>query len=115
MYHQDFLKWKDLKSEAKLKKQEKRIDLSDIVQIKATRGNFFLQSKSSLTGEFEKLDFLYKKAMKKSGILSQSVPYHTEPRGFPKIKKDAILKNLRDIMPENRKSFWINLPETNDD
>ncbi|KAG5862079.1 hypothetical protein JTB14_024279 [Gonioctena quinquepunctata] len=84
-------------------------------RIKATRGNLFLQSKSSLKGEFEKLDFLYKKAMKKSGILSQSVPYRTEHRGFPKIKKDAILKNLSDIMPENQKSFWINLPETNDD
>ncbi|KAG5877194.1 hypothetical protein JTB14_024199 [Gonioctena quinquepunctata] len=109
MSHQDFFNWKDLKSEEKLKKQEKRIYLSDIVQIKATRGHFFLQSKSSLTGEFEILDFLYKKAVKKSGILSQSVPYRTEPRGFPKIK------SLSDIMPESRKSFWINLPETNDD
>ncbi|KAG5874401.1 hypothetical protein JTB14_016768 [Gonioctena quinquepunctata] len=115
MSHQDFFKWKDLKSEAKLKKQKKRIYLSDIVQIKATRGHFFLQSKSSFTGEFEKLDVLYRKAMKRSGILSQSVPYRTEPRGFPKMKKDAILKNLSDIMPENRKSFWINLAETNDD
>lgn len=114
MSHQDFYKWKDLKSEAKLKKQEKRIYLCDIVQIKATRGNFFLYYKSSLTDDFNKLDFLCKKAMRKGGILSQSVPHRTEPRGFPKTKKDAILKNLSGIMPENRLSFWMNLPETND-
>ena len=36
----------------------------------------------------------------------------TQPRGFPKDKKDAILKSLGGIMPENRRNFWINLPET---
>ncbi|XP_030746373.1 uncharacterized protein LOC115891019 [Sitophilus oryzae] len=113
MSHHDFYQWKDLKSEAKMKQQKKRIYLSDIVQIKATRGSFFLHYKSSLNNEFEKLDFLYKKAMTKGGIFSQFVPLRrTAPRGFPKTKKDAIIKNLGNIMPENRKEFWINLPET---
>lgn len=36
--------------------------------------------------------------------------HHTSPCGFPHKKKMNILKSLGDILPENRKQFWKDLP-----
>lgn len=52
------------------------------------------------------MNFLQKKAMK--GI---SVPKsHSALVGFPQEKKSKLLQTLGDILPENRKQFWRDLP-----
>lgn len=91
MRYQDFFKWKDFKSQAKLNKNPEKVYLANIVQIKATRGKMFLEFKTAYEKEtFEKLDFLCKKAIKKTGVLSQIVPPLDKPRGFPKEKKKQL-------------------------
>ncbi|KAK5641934.1 hypothetical protein RI129_010481 [Pyrocoelia pectoralis] len=49
MSYVDFYKWKDLKSQAKLNKDPNRPYISDIVEIKATRGKFLLEYKTIYT------------------------------------------------------------------
>ncbi|KAK4873128.1 hypothetical protein RN001_015157 [Aquatica leii] len=114
MEHNDFYKWKNLTSQQKLKQSSNnnRPYLSDIVQIMAERGKFTLQYKNHFNEESTKtLDFLMKKAMKKKEIL-RSVNCLERPHGFPKEKKESILKQLDNLLPENRKLFWKNLPTT---
>lgn len=116
MTYNDFYLWQDFKSQAKVKQNLNFSRLSDIVQIKATRGKYILQYKTSLTDEegFKNLDFLCKKAMKKSGPLLAPVASCPKPCGFSKSKKEKLLKALDGIIPENRKQFWVNLPESDD-
>ncbi|KAG5870187.1 hypothetical protein JTB14_032479 [Gonioctena quinquepunctata] len=49
MTHKDFYLWKDFKSQTKLNKDLNHPRLSNIVQIKASRGNYIVQYKTSLT------------------------------------------------------------------
>lgn len=115
MNYTDFYLWKDLKSQQKLKQDRNRPLLSNIRQLKATRGYFVLKYKNSFRPDedFKTLDFLCKKVMKKSVLLSP-VSSLSNPSGFPKSKKDALLNLLGDIIPESRKNFWKNLPECDD-
>lgn len=103
-------------SHAKLKRNLNFSRLSDFVQIKATQGQYILQYKTSLTDEegFKNLDFLCKKAMKKSEPLLAPVASCPKPCGFSKSKQEKLLKALDRIIPENRKHFWVNLPECDD-
>lgn len=116
MTHNDFYLWKDLKSQQKLNQDLNHPRLSNIVQIKASRGKYVIQYKTLLTDEedFKNLDFLCKKAMKKSGPLLAPVTSYPKPCGFSKSKKDKLIKALDGIIPENRKHFWENLPESDD-
>ncbi|KAG5877833.1 hypothetical protein JTB14_018069 [Gonioctena quinquepunctata] len=116
MTHKDFYLWKDFKSQTKLNKDLNHPRLSNIVQIKASRGNYIVQYKTSLTEDedFKNLDFLCKKAMKKSGPLLAPVTSCAKPCGFSQSKKTKLLKSLDGIIPENRKKFWVNLPECDD-
>lgn len=116
MTHNDFYLWKDFKSQAKLNQDLNHPRLSNIVQIKASRGKYILQYKTSLTDDedFKNLDFLCKKAMIKKGLLLAPVASCSEPCGFPSSKKEKLLKALDGIIPENRKHFWVNLPESGD-
>ncbi|KAG5867513.1 hypothetical protein JTB14_036576 [Gonioctena quinquepunctata] len=116
MTHKDFYLWKDFKSQTKLNKDLNHPRLSNIVQIKASRGNYIVQYKTSLTEDedFKNLDFLCKKAMKKSGPLLAPVTSCAKPCGFSQSKKTKLLKALDGIIPANRKNFWVNLPECDD-
>lgn len=39
--------------------------------------------------------------------------HKNEPCGIPITKKTDILEQLKQVLPENRKPFWKNLPSTN--
>lgn len=112
MSYKDFYFWNDLKSQAKVKQDINRPLLAPIKQLKATRGCFVLKYRNSFDSneEFKTLDFLCKKATKKSGLVTPLTSL-TQACGFPKSKKDALNILLNDIIPENRKDFWKNLPE----
>lgn len=57
--------------------------MKDIVRIKSERGKFILNFKTKLTDtEYQELDFLYKKNMKKDGI----------PIALPKIKPCGVAR-----------------------
>lgn len=111
----DFYLWKDLGSRQKVKQDIKRPLLANIKQLNASHGSFVLKYKNSFdpNEEFKTLDFLCKKAMKKSGLV---IPLTclSVPRGFPKTKKNDLLKVLNGIIPESRQIFWENLPECED-
>lgn len=87
MYFTDFYAWKDLIFQQKVK----RPLLANIKQLKAHRGSFSLKYKNSFDSneEFKTLDFLCKKAMKKSGLFIPACI--SGPRGFPKSKKDDLV------------------------
>ncbi|XP_072162574.1 uncharacterized protein [Bemisia tabaci] len=109
MQHQEFFNWVDYASQAKLKNAAVRVYLKDIVYLKAVRGDFQLYYKSSYDGDFKTLDFLKKIAAKTDGM---PVPSHlSRPRGFPSAKKEKILSELKGIIPDNRKKFWLDLPD----
>lgn len=98
MLPEDFFNWPNLASQQKLKKTQNRIYLSDIVEVKASRGSYTLLCKTNYDqySPYQELDFLQKKAMK--GI---SVPKpHSAPVGFPQEKKRKLLQTLGDILPE---------------
>lgn len=112
----DFYLWRDLGSRQKVKQDSNRPRLANIRQLKARRGSYVLKYKNSFdpNEEFKTLDFLCKKAMKKSVLVTPSTCL-TKPRGFPKTKKDDLVKILRGIIPESRQIFWENLPECEED
>jgi len=80
-----------------------------IVAIRAERNNFNLLYKTDLKeNDYQILDFLNKKNLKKTAM-----PGHKkEPYGIPITKKTDILDKLKQVLPENRKPFWKNLPLT---
>lgn len=109
MNPQDFFMWKDGASKDKLK-VEGRVKLREIVHVKAKRGSYILEYKTTYNPEeeYKKLDFLQKKLMKKkASIIPQCLD---KPCGFDITKRDKLLKTLDGILPENRKLFWTNLP-----
>lgn len=85
--------------------------LSDVVHIQANRSSFVIKYKTSYKEEdqFKTMDVLLK-IFKKTGAFTLPQPYIT-PKGFPKEKKDEIIKKLEPIIPANRMVFWRDLPE----
>ncbi|KAK9736198.1 hypothetical protein QE152_g12717 [Popillia japonica] len=107
MQHFDFFYWPNYVSQQKLKGPS-RLYLSELVQVKAERGSSYLLCKTNydVMSPYQQLDFLQKKSMK--GI---KLPSHRiSPCGFPEHKKLNILQSLSQILPDNRKQFWIELP-----
>lgn len=80
--------------------------LKDIVAIRAERGNFNLFYKTDITDEqYKVLDFL-----KKTHLAKTKLPLaKTVPCGIEFDKKNDILVKLKEVLPENRKTFWKNL------
>ncbi|KAL5242697.1 hypothetical protein ACI65C_010107 [Semiaphis heraclei] len=110
MQIEDFYLWKDNKSQLKTSKSANRVLLRDIVAIRAERSNFNLLYKTDLKkNDYQILDFLNKRHLK-----TTAMPGHkNEPCGIPITKKTDILEQLKQVLPENRKPFWKNLPSTN--
>ncbi|KAG8319210.1 hypothetical protein J6590_096549, partial [Homalodisca vitripennis] len=106
----NFFQWKSCKSEQKMKNMEKRVYLSDIVVMKAVRGEWDIKYKLSYQPEeeFKAVDFLQHKFVKKNII--PDPPNVPGPEGFPLQKKVQLLQALHGILPENRKKFWEDLP-----
>lgn len=57
--------------------------------------------------EWQRLDFLQKQYV---GNIP-TPPFKAQLNGFEKKKVENILKNLGDLIPENRRRFWLDLPE----
>lgn len=133
----DFYKWKDCAVKRSPKKSNKKAAtrsskkkqdnppndvqardslpyLRDITQIKATCGKKFLQYKVSFedNSEWKDLHFLNNVTLKQGLHLP---PAYVDPIGIPKERKKSIIKQLienkKGIIPENRISFWKELPE----
>jgi len=102
----DFFLWEDNKMVSKINKKANRVLLKDIVAIRAKRGNFNLFYKTDITDEqYKVLDFLKKIHLAKTKLpLTKTVPCGNE---FD--KKNDILVKLKEVLPENRKTFWKNL------
>lgn len=111
MNYNDFYNWENFTSLGKLNKTGKdRPYLSDMVQIVAERGKTTLKYRNSFNEpSLQTLDFLQNKAMKKKQLL-RPVSSLQRPRGFSQEKKQNLLKQLGDLFPENRKTFWESLP-----
>lgn len=107
----DFFDWKDYSSQAKLKKIEPRVYLSQVVKVMVQRGSDTLKVETDDTGELKQIDFLQVRAIK-SGIKEPAVM--KKPSGIPKSRKEHILKNLGEIIPANRHNFWRELPTSDE-
>ena len=92
----DCFDWVDFSSTYKLIRIVPRPNLSDMVMVKAIRGNRQLFYKTAFDGEDLPLNFLIANAMK-NGI-SMPLP-RTVPRGIPQIKKNDIISKLGALMP----------------
>ncbi|KAL5236922.1 hypothetical protein ACI65C_004332 [Semiaphis heraclei] len=110
MQIEDFYLWKDNKSQLKTSKSANRVLLRDIVAIRAERSNFNLLYKTDLKkNDYQILDFLNKRHLKTTAMPGDK----NEPCGIPITKKTDILEQLKQVLPENQKPFWKNLPSTN--
>lgn len=106
----DFADWKDFSSAAKLKKMSPRPNLSNIKLLRATKGAYYLQYKTTYgeDEEFKKLDFLQQK-ITKSGFPNPQP--RTFPRGLCRTKKAEIIAKLVPLMPLSRRHYWMNIHE----
>lgn len=91
---------------SKINKKANRVLLKDIVAIRAERGNFNLFYKTDISdNQYKVLDSLKKTHLSKTKLsLAKTVPCSIE---FD--KKNDILVKLKEVLPENRKTFWKNL------
>lgn len=111
MKKEDFFVWPDNSSTYKINHSKPRPYLKDIIEVVAKRGNFVLFYKTSFSSESSlELNFLKIKLSKghfgKPPIISQL-------RGIKEERKQMILTNLMELIPENRRQFWQNLPVDN--
>ena len=102
----DFHKWEKQHSEGKNSKGTQPL-LEKLVEAQFRSGSTDLFFKESHAREdFKQADFLKTKFKKLVEDLSSEVSM------FPRINeqhKKAIIDNLLHLMPENHRSFWINL------
>lgn len=109
MILEDFYLWEDMSSAAKIKKHTQRPYLADITEILVKKGDLNLHYKTSEDEEFKPVDFIMKKCIRHNCI---SKPRQkTEANGFEREKVETMLKQVGNLMPENRRRFWITLPD----
>lgn len=104
----DFYNYNDMASQHKLKNNEPRVYLKDIITVKAEKGDFDLKYKRSFKELWQTLNFLQVKIVKTRCF--PSVSAKLEPRGIRAERKAEIISKLVPLMPENRQLFWKNLP-----
>lgn len=86
-----------------------KVYLTNIVQIEVNRGTTDLKYKTDYNDNFKILNNYLKVKAAKKGIPD---PILCEKKnGISKAKKDAILKNICPLIPDDHKIFWQNLPE----
>lgn len=108
MNKEDFCLFEDCSSSYKLQNSSPRAYLSDMCEVKFVRGTHVINYKTDYYNEQEySLDFLRLKNIK-SGIPPPK-PIK-EYRGITQERKSAIIQKLTPLMPDNRRSFWYNLP-----
>ena len=69
--------------------------------------------KTSFDGEWQDGEFLQKR-FRNDCLHCVHIRTKPGPRGLNAKKKEDILKKLLRLMPENRRSFWQNIPENDD-
>ncbi|KAJ8682312.1 hypothetical protein QAD02_018104 [Eretmocerus hayati] len=110
----DFKIWKDFSSTSRLSKVKDRHHLSEMKKIQFRRGEhkiFFTVDYAERGREiFHELDFLQIRVINKG--FPPAAP-RLQPRGIPLKKKEDIIKKLLPLMPQSRRSFWLNI-ETSD-
>lgn len=101
----DFFVFKSQVSQQKLKDRfGNRIYLKDIVDFIVNRGKYCLYHKTDVDAEeYSELNCLKSKKAPKPEVRSQ-------PKGIPSARKLDIIKKLGPLMPENRITFWRNIP-----
>lgn len=87
-----------------------RVYLKDIMAVRAERGAFTIKYKESHVSDRKELDFLQVKIVRNRCF--PNIANKSRPRGITKERKDKIIAELVPLMPENRKDFWYNLPES---
>lgn len=106
----DFLDFKAHVSQKKMKDSEgNRVYLKDIVEVMVKRGQSCLFYKT----DYDETNYKTLNCMKSKNIppaIRRSIP-----KGIESKRKQNLLKQLSALMPENRLSFWQDLPVSNDD
>lgn len=103
----DFNTFEDCSSTYKLHNVTPRAYLNKMCEIKFHRGHNTLVYKTDFDGTETKLDFLRMKNLK-IGIPSPKP--NNQPKGITEERKSEIINKLVPLMPENRRTFWYNLP-----
>lgn len=110
--HSDFFDWLDHTSQYKLRNMKpQRPYLNQMVHIQFSRGDFNMAFKTSFLGDFEELNFLNARVVKKG---FPPVIARKSDRGISAERKDNILTKLLPVIPKNRIRFWQNLPVCSD-
>lgn len=106
----DFYTFQDFSVTSKRNgKGSTKVFLSDIVYLKTVRGSFQLEYKTSFLDEQTKqLDFLKNHVLKNKAFPEPTC--YVQPCGIAEDRKSTIIKNLLELMEDNRKEFWLNLP-----
>ncbi|CAG5029735.1 unnamed protein product [Parnassius apollo] len=104
----DFCQFEDCSSTYKLQNSPPRAYLCDMCVLTFLRGTHIIYHKTAFHNEEEySLDFLRLKNIK-SGIPPPKPK--NQYRGITQERKTAIIQKLTPLIPDNRKSFWYNLP-----
>ncbi|KAF0712147.1 Uncharacterized protein FWK35_00029107 [Aphis craccivora] len=84
--------------------------LINVVLVRFVKESNCLEYKNDFDDNLIKLDFLTKSTLRNINCL----PNHEDSqRGINSSKKKDIIKTLVPLIPENRRHFWENLPESN--
>lgn len=103
----DFSTFEDCSSAYKLQNVTTRAYLNKMCEIKFLRGRNTLVYKTDFNGPETVLDFLRMKNIK---IGIPSPKSKNQFKGINEERKSEIINKLVPLMPENRRSFWYNLP-----
>lgn len=111
LQNKNVLAWKGAQSQQQLKLHPK---LAEMVEIQARRGSKDLFYKTSHDDdEHARLPFLKKNLKRKELKIPSCLREHD--KGVPHAKKADIIQKLLPLMPENRRKFWRELAENDED
>lgn len=104
MHFDDFYEFKGEQRQRK-SKNVNLPTISSISEVKFTKGTRSMLFKGDFGDDYTEVDFLRPKF-----DITSFPDKHTEPRGIPLTKKEAIIRLLH-VAPAAKKQFWINIPE----
>ena len=108
MEYSDFRYWKSGASQHALKQLgDNRPYMKEIVSARFVMGSEELKYKKQFNAQEISVRFL----KNNFDLIESRGEVRTKPRGMETKKKMEIVEKLVPLMPANRQSFWINLPE----
>lgn len=108
MNMQDFYDWDDYTTQYALSRIKPRPYVSEMVEVEVKRGSFDITYKTGFDQNAITASIIGKKILK-SHVLPPPKK-KTAPEGISRNKKENILKSFQNIIPQNRMSFWRELP-----